>query len=87
MYQRGNLIELAASILGKTRPEDLSTLTDAERRMLSRSLKGLQIVVVHRGEAAMKKRFKVLPVPIVVDIDCWIEHRSCRCYPIPRGSG
>ena len=59
MYQRGNLIELAASILGKTRPEDLSTLTDAERRMLSRSLKGLQIVVIHRGEVGMKKRFKV----------------------------
>lgn len=59
MYQRGNLVTLAAGILGKSRPEDLSTLTDAERRMLSRNLKGLQIHVVHRGEMANKKRFKV----------------------------
>jgi hypothetical protein len=40
----------------------LSTLNDAERRMLSRNLKGLQIHVVHRGESGSKKRFKVLPV-------------------------
>jgi hypothetical protein len=59
MYQRGNLVSLAAGILGKSRPEDLSTLNDAERRMLSRNLKGLQITVVHRGESASKKRFKV----------------------------
>ena len=56
---RGNLVNLAASILGKSRPEDLSTLNDAERRMLSRNLKGLQIHVVHRGESGSKKRFKV----------------------------
>jgi hypothetical protein len=61
MYQRGNLVVLAAGILGKSRPEDLSTLTDAERRMLSRNLKGLQIHVVHRGEMGNKKRFKVFP--------------------------
>lgn len=60
MYMRGNLVNLAASILGKSRPEDLSTLNDAERRMLSRNLKGLQIHVVHRGESGSKKRFKVL---------------------------
>ena len=59
MYMRGNLVNLAASILGKSRPEDLSTLNDAERRMLSRNLKGLQIHVVHRGESGSKKRFKV----------------------------
>ena len=63
MYMRGNLVNLAASILGKSRPEDLSTLNDAERRMLSRNLKGLQIHVVHRGESGSKKRFKVLPSP------------------------
>ena len=74
MYQHGNLIELAASILGKTRPEDLSTLTDAERRMLSRSLKGLQIVVVHRGEAGMKKRFKVQSLLSLSDVDRWLDH-------------
>jgi len=61
MYQRGNLVSLAAGILGKSRPEDLSTLNDAERRMLSRNLKGLQITVVHRGESGSKKRFKVCP--------------------------
>jgi len=61
MYQRGNLVSLAAGILGKNRPEDLSTLNDAERRMLSRNLKGLQIHVVHRGESGNKKRFKVCP--------------------------
>jgi hypothetical protein len=59
MYQRGNLVSLAAAILGKSRPEDLTTLNDAERRMLSRNLKGLQITVIHRGESAAKKRFKV----------------------------
>jgi hypothetical protein len=67
MYMRGNLVNLAASILGKSRPEDLSTLNDAERRMLSRNLKGLQIHVVHRGESGSKKRFKV-PVPLILDI-------------------
>lgn len=61
MYMRGNLVNLAASILGKSRPEDLSTLNDAERRMLSRNLKGLQIHVVHRGESGSKKRFKDRP--------------------------
>ena len=60
MYQRGNLVSLAAAILGKSRPEDLSALSDAERRMLSRNIKGLQITVVHRGDLGSKKRFKVL---------------------------
>ena len=71
MYQRGNLISLAAAILGKSRPEDLSTLSDAERRMLSRNLKGLQITVLHRGDLASKKRFKVLSIGSFTDC-----HRS-----------
>jgi len=67
MYQRGNLVSLAAAILGKSRPEDLSTLNDAERRMLSRNLKGLQITVVHRGDLASKKRFKVYRLVTLID--------------------
>ena len=76
MYQRGNLVSLAAAILGKSRPEDLSTLSDAERRMLSRNLKGLQIHVVHRGEMGNKKRFKVFsrrPVWRSDVTDCRVE--------------
>jgi hypothetical protein len=74
MYMRGNLVNLAASILGKSRPEDLSTLNDAERRMLSRNLKGLQIHVVHRGESGSKKRFKVFLSFRYLTVDCWLEH-------------
>jgi hypothetical protein len=44
-------------------------LNDAERRMLSRNLKGLQITVVHRGESGSKKRFKVYST---------ILHLTCR---------
>jgi hypothetical protein len=62
MYQRGNLIELAAAILGKTGPEDLSSLTEMERKILGRDLKGLLIVTIHRGDAGLRKRFKVIAV-------------------------
>ena len=58
MYQSGDLVALAAAILRKSTPEDLATLNDAERRMLSRYLKGLQITVTHRGWEGASKRFK-----------------------------
>jgi len=81
MFMRGNLVNLAASILGKSRPEDLSTLNDAERRMLSRNLKGLQIHVVHRGESGSKKRFKVHLLLNYLTSDCGLEYRSCLFNP------
>ena len=81
MFMRGNLVNLAASILGKSRPEDLSTLNDAERRMLSRNLKGLQIHVVHRGESGSKKRFKVHLLLNYLTSDCRLEYRSCLFNP------
>jgi hypothetical protein len=78
MYQRGDLISLAAAVLGKTHPEGLAVMNDAERRMLSRNLKGLQFTVVHRGEKGSKRRFKVNPYKFFdLTVGYGAEQRGC----------
>ncbi|RKO93090.1 Piwi domain-containing protein [Blyttiomyces helicus] len=64
-YQPGPVIEMVAKILGRQGPQDLrAPLMDKDRIKLEKSLRGLKIVVTHRGQIRRKYRIaKITPTP------------------------
>ncbi|KAI9104430.1 Piwi domain-containing protein [Phlyctochytrium arcticum] len=64
-YQPGPVVEMVAKILGRQSAADLrSPLTERDRQKIEKVLKGLKIVVTHRGQIRRKFRVsKVTPTP------------------------
>ncbi|KAJ3129151.1 hypothetical protein HK098_002392 [Nowakowskiella sp. JEL0407] len=64
-YQPGPVIEMVAKILGKQSPAELrGPISDKDRQKLEKSLKGLKVVVTHRGQIRRKYRIaKITPTP------------------------
>ncbi|KAJ3387739.1 argonaute 1 [Lobulomyces angularis] len=56
-YQPGPILEIMAKILGKNSPNDLRQgITDKDRIKLEKALKGIKVVVTHRGQIRRKYR-------------------------------
>jgi len=56
-YQPGPVVEMIAKILGKNSPADFRNgLMDKDRLRLEKALKGLKVVVTHRGQIRRKYR-------------------------------
>ncbi|KAJ3021872.1 argonaute 1 [Thoreauomyces humboldtii] len=64
-YQPGPVVEMVAKILGRHGPGDLRVqLNDRDRQKIEKALKGLKIVVNHRGQLRRKYRIsKVTATP------------------------
>jgi len=64
-YQPGSVLDITAKILGKNSPSDLRTpLSDKDRLKVEKALKGIKIVVTHRGTIRRKYRIaKITPGP------------------------
>ncbi|KAI9203830.1 Piwi domain-containing protein [Polychytrium aggregatum] len=60
-YQTGPVVEIVAKILGKQSAGELrSILSDKDRQKLEKTLKGLKVVVTHRGQVRRKYRIAKL---------------------------
>ncbi|CAG8516305.1 10444_t:CDS:10 [Funneliformis caledonium] len=59
-YESGQLVNIVAKILGRRTPEDLRRgLNVKDHFVIERFLKNVRINVIHRGEAAARRRFKI----------------------------
>lgn len=59
MHERGSLINLCVKFLNLRDPSDLNNLSPQNQRKLARTVKGLRVRMVHRGERGLNKEFKI----------------------------
>ncbi|CAG8594399.1 4778_t:CDS:10 [Diversispora eburnea] len=60
-FEAGSLLEMVTKILGRRTPEDFRRgITERDSQKIERSLKGVKIRVMHRGDAASRRRYRII---------------------------